>query len=44
MLLVNLGLTEGQMKSKPSQNNTFHSLTSNQNFLEIFGNFDQVDS
>ena len=44
ILLVNLGLTEGQTKSKLSQNNTFHSLTSNQSFSEIFGNFDQIDS
>ena len=43
MPLVNLGLTEGQTRSKPSQNNTFHSFTSNWIFLEIFGNFDQVD-
>ena len=44
MPLVNLGLTEGQMRSKPSQNNTFHSFALNLSFSEIFGNFDQVDS
>ena len=39
MALVNLGLTESQTRLKPSQNNTFHSFTSNLSFLEIFGNF-----
>ena len=42
-LLVNPRSTEGQMKSKLSQNNTFHSFTSNLSFLEIFGKFDLVD-
>ena len=42
--LVNLGLTERQTKSKSSQNNFFHGFISNPIFLEIFGNFDQVDS
>ena len=42
MPLVNLRLTEGQMKSKPSQNNIFHSFTSNMSFSEIFNNFDKV--
>ena len=42
MPLVNLGLTEGQMRSKPSQNNTFHSFALNLSFSEIFGNFDQL--
>ena len=42
MPLVNLRLTEGQMKSKPSQNNIFHSFTSNLSFSEIFNNFDQI--
>ena len=37
---VNLGLIEGQTRSKSSQNNTFHSFTSNLSFLEIFGKFD----
>ena len=42
MPLVNLRLIEGQTRSKPSQNNTFHSLTSNPSFSKIFGNLDQV--
>ena len=42
MPLANLRLTEGQTRSKPSQNITFHSFTSNRSFLEIFGNFDRV--
>ena len=42
MPLVNLGLTESQIRSKSSQNNTFHSFTSNPSFLETFGNFDQI--
>ena len=41
--LVSLGLTKGQIRSKPSQNNTFRSFTSTPSFLEIFGNLDQVD-
>jgi len=40
MPLANLRLTKGQTRSKPSQNNTFHSFTSNQSFSKIFGNFD----
>ena len=40
---VTLGLTEGQTRSKATQNNTFHGFTSNSSFLEIFDNFDQVD-
>ena len=44
MLLVNPRLTESQTKSKSSQNNFFHGFISNPIFLEIFGNFDQVDS
>ena len=42
MPLANLGLNIGQTRSKPSQNNTFHSFTSNSSFSEIFGNFDLV--
>ena len=36
----NLRLIEGQMKSKPSQNNIFHNFTSNPSFSKIFNNFD----
>ena len=32
----------GQTRSKLSQNNIFHSFTSNPSFSEIFNNFDQV--
>ena len=42
MPLVNLGLTEGQTMLKSTQNNTFHSFSSNPSFLEIFSHFDQV--
>ena len=42
MPLVNLGLTEGQTRSKSTQNNTFYSFSSSSSFLEIFSNFDQV--
>ena len=43
MPLVNPRLTESQTKSKSSQNNFFHGFISNPIFLEIFGNFDQVN-
>ena len=39
---VTLGLTEGQTRSKATQNNIFHGFTSNSSFSEIFNNFDQV--
>ena len=39
---VNLGLIEGQTRSKSSQNNIFYSFTSNLSFSEIFGKFDKV--
>ena len=42
MLLVNLGLIEGQTRSKSSQNNTFQGFWSNLSFSEIFGYYDQV--
>ena len=42
MPLVNLGLTENQTRSKPSQNNTFHSFTSNPRFLATLTKFDRV--
>ena len=37
-----LDLTKGQMRSKPSQNNIFHSFTPNLSFSEIYDNFEQV--
>ena len=40
MPLVNLGLTEGQTRSKSTQNNTFHNFSSNPSFSEIFSHFD----
>ena len=40
--LVNPRLPGSQTRSKFPQNITFHSFTSNPNFSEIFGNFDQV--
>ena len=40
--LINPRLAKSQTRSKSAQNITFHSFTSNQNFSEIFGNFDQV--
>ena len=43
MPLVSLGLTEGQTRSKPLQNNTFDSFKSNPSISENFSNFDQVD-
>ena len=42
MPLVNSELTECQTKSKSSQNNIFHSFTSNLSFSETFGKFDQI--
>ena len=42
MTLANPRLTEGQTRSKSSQNKTFYSFTSNPRFSETFGNFDQV--
>ena len=42
ILLINLGLTEGQTRSKSIQNNTFHSISSNPSFSDIFSHFDQV--
>ena len=42
MPLVNPGLTEGQIRSKSSQNNIFHDFISNPIFSKILGNFDQV--
>ena len=42
MPLVNLRLTEGKTRSKLSQNNTFHSFTSNPSFSDIFGKLDQA--
>ena len=36
-------VTKGQVRSKSTQNNTFHSFIPNSSFLEIFGNFDLVD-
>ena len=38
--LVNLGLTDGQTRLKPSQNTTFHNFIPKSSFLEIFRNFD----
>ena len=40
--LINLRLTEGQTRSKSTQNNTFHSISSNPSFSDIFSHFDQV--
>ena len=42
MPLVNLGLTEGQTRSKSSQNNTFQGFWSNLSFSKIFGYCNQV--
>ena len=42
MPLVNLGLIEGQTRSKSTQNNTFCSSSSNLSFKEIFSHFNQV--
>ena len=42
MPLVNLELIEGQTRSKSTQNNNFHSFSSNPNFSKIFNYFDQV--
>ena len=40
--LISPRLAESQTRSKSPQNITFLSFTSNPNFSEIFGNFDQV--
>ena len=42
MPLVTLGLTEGQTRSKSTQNNTLHGFTINPSLSEIFNKFDQV--
>ena len=38
--LVNSGLTEGQTRSKSSQNNIFQGFVSNLNSSKIFSKFD----
>ena len=43
MPLVNPGLTEGQTRSKPSQNNIFHDFTSNPSFSEISATLTKFD-
>ena len=43
MPLVNLGLTEGQIRSKSIQNNTFHSFSSNSSFSEILATLTKFD-
>ena len=40
--LISPRLAESQTRSKSTLNITFLSFTSNPNFSEIFGNFDQV--
>ena len=40
--LVNPKLTEGQTRSKSSQNNIFHGFISNLSSTKIFSNFDLV--
>ena len=42
MPIVNLGLTEGQTRSKSLQNNIFHGFTSNLSSSEVFSKFDQA--
>jgi len=44
MPLVNLGLTEGRVRSKSSHKNIFRSFIPNPSFSEIFGKFDLVNS
>ena len=43
MPLVNLGLTEGQIRSNSIQNNTFHSFSSNSSFSEILATLTKFD-
>ena len=43
MPLVNLGLTEGQTRSKSSQNNTFQGFWSNLSFRRFLANVTKFD-